>query len=314
MGLYDRDYGRDERTPWDRVENPRSMVITLIVINAVVFLVNILFYKQQTDPLNGDVVRSYYINEWLAVYGSTVAKPWMWWQFLTYGFVHDTNSIFHLLFNMFGLFVFGRDVEHRMGRSEFLRFYLVAIVAGGIVGAVTNAAYGSYLGLPQAAWGATIGASGAVIATAVLFACYFPNREILLMLVFPVKAWVLAVGFVFFDLLGAIRVAMGADSSTAFTVHLAGACFAIGYYFLHWNLRWLNIGAIGELPARMRQRSRRMKLKLHDPDKKVEREAEEADRILAKIHLSGESSLTSSERKTLERYSRRQREKRDGYL
>ena len=54
-----------------------------------------------------------------------------------------------------------------------------------------------------------------------------------------------------------------------------------------------------------------MKLKLHDPEKKLEREAEEADRILAKIHRSGESSLTSSERKTLERYSRRQREKRD---
>jgi len=61
----------------------------------------------------------------------------------------------------------------------------------------------------------------------------------------------------------------------------------------------------------MQQRSRRMKLKLHDPDKKLRQEAMEADRILAKIHESGESSLTAAERRTLERYSRRQRERRD---
>ena len=64
------------------------------------------------------------------------------------------------------------------------------------------------------------------------------------------------------------------------------------------------------LPHRLRQRTRRAKLKLHDPEKKLHQEADEADRILAKIHAQGESSLTRPERKTLERYSRRQREKR----
>jgi hypothetical protein len=54
-----------------------------------------------------------------------------------------------------------------------------------------------------------------------------------------------------------------------------------------------------------------MKLKLHDPDRKLQKEADDADRLLAKIHEQGESSLTASERKLLERYSRRQREKRD---
>ena len=54
-----------------------------------------------------------------------------------------------------------------------------------------------------------------------------------------------------------------------------------------------------------------MKLKLHDPDKKLRKEADDADRLLAKIHEHGEESLTSSERKLLERYSRRQREKRN---
>ncbi len=299
MGLYDRDYGRDERTPWDRVENPRSITVTLIVINVVVFFADLIF---ATKDLNGN--SQSLIAEWFAVNDQTLLRPWMWWQFLTYGFVHDTHGITHVLFNMFGLYVFGRDVERRLGQMEFLRFYLIALVCGGVVGAVTSLAMGG---------GGTIGASGAVIAVAVLFACYFPNREILLMFVFPVKAWVLAVFFVIMDLAGAIGIltGMGASSNTAFTVHLAGAFFAIGYYFMNWKLRWLDLGAIAELPQRLRQRSRRMKLKLHDPDKKLEREAEDADRILAKIHAQGESSLTSSERKTLERYSRRQREKRD---
>ena len=51
MGLYDRDYGRHERTPWDRVERPRSMVVTLIVINVVVFFVDLIL---DGSNVNGD--------------------------------------------------------------------------------------------------------------------------------------------------------------------------------------------------------------------------------------------------------------------
>lgn len=304
MGLYDRDYGRDERTPWDRVENPRSITITLIVINVVVYFVDLLFGTKELEPLSGAVIKSYPINDWLAVHDTTLLQPWMWWQFLTYGFVHSIENIFHLGFNMFVLYVFGRNVERRMGRMEYLRFYLLALIVGGIVGSATFVVTG--------VTGSTIGASGAVMGVVLLFACYFPNQELLVMFVFPMKAWVLAVFIVMVDMVGAVGLFDGTGASnTAFTVHLAGAFFALGYYFLHWNLRWLDLDALGDIPRRMRQRSRRMKLKLHDPDKKLEREAEEADRILAKIHAEGESSLTSSERKTLERYSRRQREKRD---
>ena len=303
MGLYDRDYGRDAPTPWDRAQNPKSMAIILIVINVVVFFADQVFCTSGTDPYSGEYVKRYLIPEWAAAGHTTLTQPWMWWQFLSYAFVHDTKGVFHLLFNMVGLFVFGRSIEHRMGRFEFLRFYLLAAIVGGIVGAITALLAGG---------GSTIGASGAVIACAIMFACYYPNRELLLMFVFPVKAWVLAVIFVVADLAGALGWMSGmGGSNTAFTVHLAGAFFAIAYYFLHWNLSWLAIGGLSDVPRKLRQRSRRMKLKLHDPDKKLEQEAEDADRILAKIHSSGEDSLTSSERKTLERYSRRQREKRD---
>ena len=263
--------------------------------------------QTQQQLLNPDGTRAFTsaVIEWLHVDGNTIQSPWMWWQFLTYGFVQDIESISHLLFNMIGLYVFGRDVETRLGRAEFLRFYLIAVIAGGIVGSVTHLMMGNESG--------TIGASGAVIACAILYACFFPQRELLLMLILPIKAWVLAVVFVLFDLAGAFGVLeMGeSTSNTAFTVHLAGAFFALGYHFLGWNFRRLDFLSLGELPQRLRQRSRRMRLKLHDPDRKLEQEAEEADRILEKIHRQGESSLTSNERKVLERYSRRQREKRD---
>ncbi len=306
MGIYDRDYGRSERSPWDRVENPRSITVTLIVINAVIFFLDYVLADQQTNVSM--------LADWFHVSASTIVQPWMWWQFLTYGFMHDTSGITHVLFNMFGLFVFGRVVEQRIGSAEFLRFYLTAIVVGGIVGSASSFAYAMANGIPLSMYPGTIGASGAVIAVAILFACYYPNQTLLLMFVLPVKAWVVAVMFIGMDLVGAVTQAtgMGPESNTAFTVHLAGACFALLYFFRHWSLRWLDLGAIADLPNRFQQRSRRMKLKLHDPDKKLQQEAAEADRILAKIHESGESSLTSSERRTLERYSRRQREKRDG--
>ncbi|MFK8113299.1 MAG: rhomboid family intramembrane serine protease [Rubripirellula sp.] len=299
MGLYDRDYGREEMTPWERSQqSPRSITITLIVVNVVIYFVDLL----TSNRSDGQTVSL--LAEWLAVSDHSLTQPWKIWQCLTYGFLHDVQANFpsHLIFNMIGLFVFGRDVENKMGRMEFLRFYLIAVAIGGLVGALTSLVMGG---------GSTIGASGAVIATALMFACYFPNRELLLMLVIPVKAWVLAVFFVMADFAGAFGVltGMASASNTAFTVHLAGAGFALAYYFLHWNLHWLS--SLSEIPHRMRQRSRRMKLKLHDPDKKIFVEAEEADRILGKIHESGEESLTASERKTLERYSRRQRAKRD---
>ncbi len=297
MGLYDRDYGREygEATPWDRHQQsnkPRSITITLLVITCAIYFADIFMEGR--------------IAGWLAVRTATLVQPWRWYEFLTYGFAHDPGGINHIVFNMIGLFFFGRVVEQRLGAAEFLRFYLVAIVIGGIIGSL-----GFWLeGIPN---GSIIGASGAVVATTILFACFYPNSEILLMFVLPVKAWVVAVIFVLSDLAGALGLMRGMvpeAGNTAFTVHLSGAFFALLYYFRRWNLRWLNVGFFGQVSQWLNQRTRRAKLKLHDPEKKLRQEADEADRILAKIHEHGESSLTSAERRTLERYSRRQREKR----
>lgn len=299
MGLNDRDYSRSDRTPWDRIENPPSMIKRLIIVTVAVFLL--------------DLVLEGRLTEFGEVSGLSLTRPWLWFQTLTYGFLHSLGDPLHILFNMFILFVFGRSVEERLGGPEFVRVYMIALIVGGFVAMLypwamsllyTGGIEADFIGIP------TIGASGAVVGITVLFACYFPNQEVLFMFVFPMKAWVLASLLVVGDLLSALGL-FGSGSNTAFEVHLAGAAFGFLYANRGWNFSWLDFSGLAEFPDRIRQRSRRAKLKLHDPDKKIRAEAEEADRILAKIHASGEASLTSSERKTLERYSRRQREKRE---
>ncbi|PAY21411.1 rhomboid family intramembrane serine protease [Rhodopirellula sp. SM50] len=304
MGLYERDYGREDESPWDRhlrsqSPMPKSMTIILVIITVAVFLVDVFTAKAvgQDETVSR-------LMPWFGCYKKTLLQPWMWHQFLSYGFLHSLETPFHVGFNMFGLFIFGRSVEERMGRYEFLRVYLVSMFLGGIAGCLTY----WVMGVPS---GVVIGASGAVSAVTILFACYYPHANILLMFVFPVKAWVVAVFFVISNLFGSLSMLsgpVGQDSGgTAFTVHLAGIAFALAYHYQRWNLSWLDVS---KYRNRVGRSVKRTKLKLHDPDAKLRREEDDVDRILAKIHASGESSLTRAERRTLERHSRRKRESR----
>lgn len=305
MGLYERDYGRDDETPWDRHQRsqsqlPKSMTVILVVVTVVIHFADML---TATVPQPGELESQ--LMPWFGCWKSTLLKPWMWYQFLTYGFLHSLDSLFHVGFNMFGLYVFGRAVEERTGRYEFLRIYLVSMFLGGIAGCLTY----WVMGVPT---GVVIGASGAVSAVTILFACYYPQANILVMFLFPVKAWVVAVFFVASNAFGSLSMlsAQAAQESggTAFTVHFAGILFALAYYQQRWNLSWLDFSKYGN---RLGQRARRTKLKLHDPDAKLRKEEADVDQILAKIHETGEQSLTRAERRTLEKHSRRKRESRN---
>ncbi len=301
MGLYERDYGRDDGvTPWEqhqRSQKPKSFTIILVVVTVAIHFLDMILADQKVEPPSSSLMPIF------GCYKDTLLKPWMWFQFLTYGFLHDQQNLMHVGFNMFGLYIFGRPVEERLGRWEFLRVYLFTIFLGGVVGCLTYWAMGIQNGV-------VIGASGGVMGMTILFACQNPHAKILLMLVFPVKAWIVAVIFVASNLIGSINMLSGpaGQSGTAYSVHLAGIAFALLYHYRHWNLKWLDVS---NLSSRVKQSARRSKLKIHDPDAKLRKETDDVDRILAKIHESGEESLTRAERRTLERHSRRQREQRD---
>jgi membrane associated rhomboid family serine protease len=278
MGIHDREYYRDENTPGINMGGDWSIVAKLIVVNVAVFAADMF--------VNGLMDR-------LAAGPESIAKPWMCWQLLTYAFAHATPGYNHIFFNMFGLWIFGRDIEDRYGKKEFLWMYLTAAVLGGLLFSLRS------MVTPDPAPG-VVGASGAVTAVTLLYCLHFPKRTIMLMMILPVPAW--AVG----ALIIGSNVMMMMFSSTqpiAFDVHLVGAAFAIGYYRFGWRVS-------GWVPAlRIPKIKRSTKLKLHAPKENYEELDVEGDRLLQKVSSDGMESLTKAEQRKLEAYSRRMKQK-----
>lgn len=286
MGIHDRDYYQENEVrplrPWDN----KSMVTMLIIVNVAVFLANFLL-----SAGNGALARS------LALQTETLWNPLHWWQFVTYGFTHDPQHIGHILFNMATLYFLGRSVEDRLGKWEFFRFYMIAIVLCGVV----------WCGLHQSNPGSVIGASGATTAVAMLFVFLFPQATLMLYMAFPVKAWVVGVLII----VGNLFQPMG-SAGVAYDVHLVGAAFATAYFFSKWNFGFMG-AALSQWTSNARRK--RSRLKVHDPAEgnRVERpnkDDAESDRILDKIYREGEDSLSAKERKFMEQYSRRVRQRR----
>lgn len=285
MGLYDRDYYQERPQGFSLGGGGDRMLVTnLVLINVAVYLVEIVAPN---------------VASMMALHTSDLIQPWYWWRLLTAGFTHDPNNVMHIAFNMFVLWMFGRDVEMLYGRREFLRVYLAMIVFASAVWLVTQ----RILWPDESAQ--MMGASGAVTGILILFAVNFPRRTILLFFVLPMPAWVLAVLIVLLDLSGAIRQ----GDEIARSAHLAGAAFA----FVYWQtgIRFTRPGAgggwLGGLAGKFK---RRPKLRVHDPDRKDRVLSDQVDRILEKIHQQGEESLTPAERRTLEEASRRYQKRR----
>ena len=282
MGIYDRAYLQEEE-PSSAWSPGRSMVINLIIVNGVVWLLGAFLEEQR-------------LNDWLALESNLFTHPWQAWQLLTYGFAH--HDFFHLLFNMLGLFFFGRELEGIYGRFEFLRIYLVAIVLAGLVWVAMSAADPRHPEL--------VGASGGVMAIVFLWVRHFPTRMVYIWGVLPVPGWALGTFYVVGDLLGLAGQSSGNGPQVANIAHLAGVGFALAYYKTKMNLGRFIPRKLGDL----RPRLLRPKLRIHDPDKEARDLSQKVDAILEKISREGESSLTKKERRTLEDASRRYQQRR----
>src|SRR5690606_19701756 len=100
------------------------------------------------------------------------------------------------------------------------------------------------------------------------------------------------------------------NNPVAYDVHLVGAAFAGAYWYFGWNFRWIpGLDGFGQGGKAKRWFKPRPELKVHDPEAFYEDLDAEADRLLAKVHEEGEGSLTPREKKILEDYSRRLRQK-----
>lgn len=141
------------------------------------------------------------------------------WTLLTYAFLH--GSLGHILFNLLTLYFFGGDLDLFLGRRRFLLLYLGGALTGGVVAA---------LFLPPGTL--VIGASGALYALLAAYALYFPETEVLLWFVLPIKIRILVGAWIGVSLFYSV---FGSGDGVAHLAHLGGAAFAVLFVYRAWR-------------------------------------------------------------------------------
>lgn len=215
------------------------IIKNLLIINALVWLAQIT------------LGRSFPLDDMFALHDvhSELFRPY---QLITHMFMHDPGSIWHLLFNMFALWMFGSALENVWGPKRFLIFYLVSgLGAAALQLLVLYYQNGHLLELFNQASSSqqaesielvrrkinepTLGASGAVFGCLAAFAYLFPNTQmIILPIPIPIKAKWVVLGYACFELLAGVQATAG--DNVAHFAHLGGAIvgFLLVYY---WNKR-----------------------------------------------------------------------------
>jgi membrane associated rhomboid family serine protease len=208
------------------------VIKNLLIINALFWLAQITVGKELI-PITDILALHFFRSEYY--------KPW---QFISYMFLHDPGNFFHILFNMFALWMFGSTLENLWGSKRFLIFYLICGVGAALVqmialwydisqietlfrqGYVSPEIFYGNLNVP------TLGASGAVMGIFAAFAFTFPNSQLLILPIpFPIKAKYAMMGLIALDLIGGIS---NKSSGVAHFAHVGGAAVGI-ILLLIWN-------------------------------------------------------------------------------
>jgi membrane associated rhomboid family serine protease len=134
------------------------------------------------------------------------------WQIITYAFLHSTDNIAHLLFNMLGLWMFGAQIERYVGPRRLLACYFASVVTA----ALTQLFVPTLFGAPP---GPTIGASGGVFGLILAYAVMFPKSKVAVYFLIPMPTWLFATLYAGIELLQGVT---GSQSGVAHFAHLGG--------------------------------------------------------------------------------------------
>jgi len=145
------------------------------------------------------------------------------WQPVTYMFLHA--GVFHLLFNMLALWMFGVELERMWGTPFFVRYYAVTGVGAGLV--TLAVALLPFDFAAHTYYAVTVGASGAIYGLLLAYGLYFPHRPIYLYFLFqiPARVFVMIIGAVAF-----LSSISAQGNGLAHAAHLGG--LVIGYLYL----------------------------------------------------------------------------------
>ena len=281
MGLYDRDYTQADfrsqyrHAPQMRMHFPKltPVVKWLLIINVSVFLVGIA-----VKPVGR------FIYEWFQLDARSVPRALQLWRLVSYQFLHDPLYVWHIFFNMLGLYFLGPTLERHWGSRRFLPFYLGCGIAGALF-------YFFLVAVKFLPAGEMVGASGAILGMLAACAILFPHFVVFIML-FPVPIRVAAIGLTAVYIVAILMKGSNAGGDAA---HLAGMAAGAAYVFSQsWRERF------------------KLKMRTGKWEKRVAEHRNlqaEVDRILQKVHDSGIHSLTSKEKRTLRQATRAEQTK-----
>lgn len=207
------------------------------------------------------------------------------WQLGTYMFLH--GGFFHILFNLFVLWMFGRSLEDIWGTRAFLKYYFVTGIGAGIITTITPFNFNNVV----------IGASGAVLAVLLAYARTWPNNPIYIYFLFPVPAKYFVGFLIIVDLLAVAGQPQAGN--VAHITHLGGVL--VGWLYLLKRDGRLFSFSLSNLWQKRRQKKLRGRL-----TKKRQDSADfmaEVDRILDRINEVGYDGLTEKEKKILSKAS-----------
>lgn len=199
---------------------PLSPVVKkLILFTSAVFVVTYI---------PAQIFHWYVPYAWLSLQPYYVTHRLYVWQLVTYIFLHA--GFFHIIFNLFALWMFGAELERLWGSRQFLFYFFLTGIGAGLCDVLLNTLF------PPAVPTATLGSSGAIYGLLLAYGLTFPERPIFLYFLIPIKAkwFVLLMGIIEF-----VSSLSMPGSGVSHIAHLGGMLF--GFVYLRWGTltyRW----------------------------------------------------------------------------
>jgi membrane associated rhomboid family serine protease len=285
-------------------QKPNHSHVQLIIINVVVFLTLAVFYVFTTASGYSHIFEVIHAQVAIpAPISSFLAKPW---TILTYAFVHDLTSIFHILFNMLVFYWFGKLFIEYLGSDKLIALYILGAIAGGVSYLLVYNTIPFYT--ERIPVHGMVGASAAVYATLVATATLLPDYTFFLLFIGPVRIKYIALIYIVISFIGSIGNNAGGN-----VAHLGGAL--MGYIYIkqlqvgvNWGswitatLSWIRGLFTSQPKVKVTYRSTASASKESNtarPASKSKASQDEIDAILDKISDRGYESLTKEEKEKL---------------
>ena len=302
MAWRDREYARESDYAGPFRPNRggplagRSIVSVLIAVNIAVFLLTVFTIGSAGGPsYPGEDVATSALFQAMALKPQAVMQGQVW-RLLTAQYLHWTGT--HLLLNMLGLYFLGKSLERIWTTREFLGVYTVAGMAGNLF----------YVALTLLGWfpamGIAAGASGCVLGLLGVAAVKFPQAEVLIYFLFPIKIRTAAIVFA---ALYAVNIYTRGGNAGGDACHIAGLGF--GAWWAYRGEAWFYRSGFRLPRFQSRKPYRRPTPPSNFQGRVEQRRADAAtvDKILKKVYETGIHSLSDAEKQALREATERQK-------